>query len=323
MTRSRAKTVPPVFLSALLLAAGPATAQPPAEPAPGPSSTPPTASSPSTEGFSPTGAPDPEWTVRIEPSFWYVAPSGKVKLPASSGSGSAASPPGDRVKIEQLNLDSPRFEPTGEVHFSGGPNGRLRFTFSGATYSIERDDTQADSSFRLGSVSVSSGDTLETSFDFTTVELTGGYRIWGRNFSDAAHTEKPENAVPTIARLYLIGGARFYNTSFELARRSGAPGSAEADQFFGEPIVGARAEIDIARDFTLDLQVSGGGLPLSDSSSYSVDIQAGFQWRPHPNIGIQIGYRQLAFWLSDGEDADEFEYNGRLAGLFAGLEIQF
>lgn len=272
--------------------------------------------------YAPVAAPDPSWTVRIEPSIWYVAPSGKVKLPASSGSGSSASPPGDRVRLERLDLDSPRLEPTGEIHFSGGPNGRLRFTFSGSTYSIERDDAQADSSFRIGSVDVSTGESLDASFDLTTVELTGGYRVWGRDFSSESRTENPGNAVPTVARLYLIGGARFYNTSFEVRERLGT-GRAEADEFFGEPIVGARVEIDLARSFTLDLQVSGGGLPLGDRSSYSADIQAGFQWRPHPNIGVQIGYRQLAYWLSDGEDAGEFEYNGRLAGLFAGIEIEF
>lgn len=264
--------------------------------------------------------PDPEWTVQIEPSFWYVAPSGKVKLPANSGTGNSASAPGDSVKIERLNLDSPRFEPTGEVHFSGG---RLRFTFSGATYSVERDDTTADSSFRLGSVNVASGDALDVKFDFSTVEVTGGYRVWGRDFCDADHTQSPLNAIGAVARLYVIGGGRFYNTSFEVTRLTRGIASAEADQFFGEPILGVRAEADLARNFTLDLQITAGGLPLGQTSSFSGDIQAGFHWRPFANVGFQFGYRQLAFWLSDGEDAEEFEYNGRLAGLYAGLEVRF
>lgn len=262
---------------------------------------------------------DPEWTVQIEPSFWYVSPSGKVKLPASSGTGGFTSA-GDSVELDRLNIASPRFEPSGEIHLNYD---RWRVTFSGADYSINRDDTVADSSFRLGSVVVAPGDTLNADFHLTTVELTAGRRVWGWPFSSPEHTQHPEHAVESLARLYVIGGARFYDVGFDVARTSGGFASAEADEFFGEPIVGVRIEADLARDFTLDLQATGGGLPTGDTSSYSVDIQAGFQWRPHPNVGVQIGYRQLAYWLSDGSDEDEFTYNGRLAGLFAGLVIRF
>jgi hypothetical protein len=264
-------------------------------------------------------SPDPEWSVQVEPSFWYVTPSGDVTLPASSGTGGFTTP-GDSVPVGRLNLDSPRFEPAGEIHLSGG---RWRMTFSGATFSLERDGAIADSSFRLGSVEVSPGDPMDVKMDFTTVELTGGYLIWGRVFSSGAHTQQPQKAVKSLARVYLMGGGRFYDVGFDFARTTAVQATAEADEFFGEPIVGVRAEVELARDFTLDVQVTGGGLPAGDSTSYSVDVQAGFLWRPHPNVGVQIGYRQLAYWLSDGEGEDEFEYDGRLAGLFAGLVIRF
>lgn len=266
-------------------------------------------------------SPDPSWTVQIEPSFWYVSPSGKVKLPVSSGTGPGGfTSAGDAVELDRLNIASPRFEPSGEIHFSSK---RWRVTFSGADYSISRDDTVADSSFRLGSVVVDPGDTLDAKFHLTTVELTAGYRVWGRVFSSPEHTQRPENAIESLARLYVIGGVRVYDVGFDVARTSGAYASADADEFFGEPIVGVRIEADLAKDFTLDVQATAGGLPTGDTSSYSVDIQAGFQWRPHPNVGIQIGYRQLAYWLTDGTDEDEFNYDGRLAGLFAGLAIRF
>jgi hypothetical protein len=257
--------------------------------------------------------------VQIEPSFWYVSPSGDLKLPAKSGTGGFTTP-GDSVAIARLNLDTPEFEPAGEIHLNSG---RWRMTFSGATYSMDRQDTIADSSFRLGSVVITNGDPMDVNMEFTTVELTGGYRVWGRVFSSPDFTQKPENALDSVLRVYVIGGGRFYDVSFDVTRTTAVQASANADEFFGEPIVGARAEVDLARDFTLDVQLTGGGLPTGDTSSYSVDIQAGFQWRPHPNVGVQIGYRQLAFWLSDGKDASEFEYDGRLAGLFAGLVIRF
>ena len=262
----------------------------------------------------------PAWRIQIEPSIWYVSPSGRVKLPVSSGTGPGGfTTAGDDVKLERLNLDSPRFEPTGEVHLTGA---RWRFTFSGATYSVEQ-DTTADSTFRLGSITAAPGDRLDVDFDFTTVEATAGYRFLGRDFADPARTEQPDQGVAAVGRVHALFGARFYDVGFDVRTASGPFEQASADEFFAEPIAGLRAELDLAEAFSLDLQVTAGGLPAGDHTSYSLDIMAGFQWRPHPNVGLQIGYRQLAYWLSDGEDAEEFEYNGRLAGLFAGLVVRF
>ncbi len=261
---------------------------------------------------------DPVWTVQVEPSVWYVAPSGKVKLPVSSGTGPGSfTTPGESIKLERLNLDTPRFEPAGEIHLSSE---RWRFSFSGSTYGLEREGTTADSSFRLGAVEVAAGDAINVELDFTSVELTGGYRIWDRDFKAAS--EVPENAFDAVVRVYALGGARFYDVSFDLANRS-AGGAAAADEFFGEPIVGLRGEADFGEDFSLDLQISGGGFADSDRSSLSLDIVAGFQWHPTRYCGVQIGYRQLAFGLADGDELNEFEYNGRLAGLFAGLVLRF
>lgn len=306
--RSRA---PVAIVSLLTAAASPAWAQ-----APSPSAS----TDPAAPATPPADALAPAWRVQIEPSFWYVSPSGRVKLPVSSGTGPGGfTSAGDDVKLERLNLDSPRFEPAGEVHLTSA---RWRFTFSGATYSVEQ-DTTADSTFRLGSITAAPGDRLDVDFDFTTVEATAGYRFLGRDFADPAHTERPDQAVAAVGRVYALFGARFYDVGFDVRTASGPFQQASADQFFAEPIAGLRAELDLAESFTLDLQLTAGGLPAGSSSSYSIDIQAGFQWRLHPNLGIQIGYRQLAYWLADGEDAEEFEYNGRLAGLFAGMTLRF
>jgi hypothetical protein len=260
---------------------------------------------------------DPAWTVQAEPSVWYVAPSGKVKLPVKSGSGPGSfTTEGDEVRLERLNLDSPRFEPTGELHLSFD---RWRVTFSASTFDLERTATTADTSFRLGSVAVAAGDIFSTELELTTVEVTGGYRLWGRDFR--AGSRHPEDAVDGVVRVYALAGARFYDLSFDFARAAG--GSAGASEFFGEPIAGIRGEAVLAQDFTLDVQVSGGGFALSDSSSYSIDVLAGFQWRPTRHVGVQIGYRQLAYGLASDDGPDEFSYRGRLAGLYAGLVIRF
>ena len=170
---------------------------------------------------------------------------------------------------------------------------------------------------------VAPGDPLKVDFSITSAEITAGYSIWGRVFCAPSFTQRPECAVDSLARVYLIGGGRFFNASFDVRRETGTTASAAADEFFVEPIIGVRTELELARDFTIDLQVAGGGLPLGDKSSFSFDVAAGFQWRPIPNLGIQIGYRQLIYSLSDGKGTGEFKYSGALAGLFTGVVIRF
>lgn len=266
----------------------------------------------------------PDWTVRLEPKVWFVAPSGTLKLPISSGDGpGSVTTAGDDVELERLNLDSPRLEPAGDIHLASG---RWLFGFSGATFSLDRDRTTADETFRLGAVSVAPGDSLRVAMEFTTAEVLGGYRVYSRDF--AAESELPENAYDAVLGVYVVGGARFYDLGIEVRRAGGAgPFQADVDQFFAEPIAGLRFELDFAREFSMVVQTTAGGFADSDRSSISFDVQAGFQWRFWDGrAGLQIGYRQLLFVLTDGSDgpaAEEFEYDGRMAGLFAGLQVRF
>lgn len=265
------------------------------------------------------------WTVQIEPLAWWVSPSGDVRLPARSGtggpSGGGFADSGDKVDFASLNLDTPRLSPTGELHVSGG---RWRFTFSGGSFSLERDDTPSEDAFRIGSVNVAAGDPLNVDFTFTTAELSVGYCVWGRDFfNDSLESGRPGDRVtPFEARVYVLGGVRGYET--DLSVRNLASGEeADFDGFFAEPILGTRIELEINEVFTVDAQVSVGYYGDSDKSSASLDIAAGFMYYPHPNVGIQIGWRQVAYNLTDGEGLDEFEYTGRVAGLYAGFVVRF
>lgn len=252
------------------------------------------------------------WRVQIEPMLWWTSPSGKLRLP---GAGGAAS--GDKVRVERLNLDTPRFSPAGEVHINADA---WRFSFSAGAFSLSRDETTADASFQLGDVDVVEGDTLETDFDYMTAEVTAGYRFYRRDF--AAHSEKPENAVPVLLSLYGLGGVRVYDLDIHVANHTRG-GAAASDQFFVEPILGLRAELEIDHDFTIDLQISGGVYADSDRSVSSLDIVVGFAWQPTEHFGWQIGWRQILTWMEDGEDDAAFEYDGGLAGLYTGVVIRF
>jgi len=248
------------------------------------------------------------WTVNVEPALWWVSPSGRARLPASGATRS------DRIKLSALNLDNPRFTPAGAVSINAD---KWRFSFNGASYNEDRQAT-ADSSFQFGDVAASAGDRLHTSFDYSTFEVTGGYRVLAYDFK--ARSENPENAADLVLNVYAIAGVRLTDVKFGIERGSS---SSSTDQFFVEPIVGARSELQIRRDFDMNLQLSGGGYGDSDRSAVSFDIAVSFGWRPVENVGVEIGWRQILYTMKDGSGTGEFSYDGAMAGLFASILIRF
>lgn len=251
---------------------------------------------------------DHDWTIRFEPAVWLVSPSGVVQLPGASS---------DSARIEELNLDTPEVRPSGEVHLAADP---WRLSFFGSQYA-QHTDFVAETGFTTGDVDIAPGDTADVDFDFTMVEVDAGYLVWRHDFDAGSFNQA--NTIDADVSLYAIGGVRAYDIDFDVREVGGQAGRSSTDQFFAEPIVGLRGELDLLRDFTVDVQLTGGGYFDSDRSSGSLDIVVGFQWRPHPNVGVQIGWRQVAYWLNDGEGEDEFEYNGRMAGIQGGLVIRF
>ena len=260
----------------------------------------------------------PAWTIELEPTIWFAGPSGKLRLPVTSGTGPGAfTTSGDKLQIDDVNLDTPRVRPKGAF--------RLGFddwqaSFSGADYSSSRSVT-ADVDGRLGAVAFASGERLDTDFSLGAYELTLGYRVWDKAFS--TDSKNPAAADDIRLRLYVVGGIRLTDVSISVASTTGPSRSADVNQLFAEPILGARLEADLTESFGINVLVTGGYLPVDDRSSSSIDIEASFHYRPTGWLSLEIGYRQLAFSLEDGEGLGKFEYDGRLAGLFTGVTLRF
>lgn len=244
------------------------------------------------------------WTIEINPRLWWMSPSGSLRMPGSSS----------EVRLERLNLDNPEFTPAGQFTIRAE---RWSFTFFGAGYSRDT-QTTADSTFTVGSVSAVPGDSIEAAFDLNVFELMVGYRFWEYDF--AAKSADPAAAAPVTLALDAVLGGRLYELDLEV---SSASARTATDQLYIEPIAGIRGQLDIVRDFTISLQLDGGGMGDSDRSSYSFNISTAFEWRPIPNVGLQIGWRQILYTFQDGEGAQEFEYDGGIAGVFGGIVIRF
>lgn len=301
-----------VQLSAGSLALDEPTTSPPGEPSPTISES---AASSSTPAHLDADRPTP-WTVRILPKLWFAAPSGKLRMPLATGA--PATNDTGKARVNDLDFDRTRLRPAGDVRIEAGD---WYFAFSGAQYEISRDSVTADTDFRLAGLNIASGDAFALNFELGLYELNAGYCVWAKDFQ--ADSKNPSDALPIVLKLYLLGGVRFYDMTVDF-RTLGAGGrSSNFDNLFTEPLIGARLDAAFTSQFGVEVQTSVGYLPGNNDTSFSVDVVAEFYWRPLPNFGVLLGYRQLAFDVESGEDAGKFEYDGRLAGLFTGVEIRF
>jgi hypothetical protein len=246
------------------------------------------------------------WVFEIEPLAWYVSPGGELTMPGS--------PPGSGdVDVSTLNLDSPRLSPGGEIHMWSGD---WRFGISGFYFSADGREFTAESPGSVGSVSFAAGDTVSSSMEFWAAEATVG---------KAVRLPKRLAGDPNgnfSATLEVLGGLRFYGLDFGF---STAGAQTSHNEFAGHPLVGAKLSMDIYQKvFTVDVQLDiGYWADGGDQSVLGYDILVGFTWRPVPNAGIQIGYRDLAVMMESGSGSEAFEYNGALQGLYAGATIRF
>lgn len=265
--------------------------------------------------------PLPSWTVRLQPVAWFASPSGTLKLPVNSGNGPAGfAGESDDVDLDDLDLDRARLRPAGQVIIAAGD---WMFSFSGASYDIGLEDVSAPRDFRLGAVALSAGQSFNIDFEMGLYELTAGYRILRHDF--AAASKRPADAIPLIIDVHAFAGARFYDLSIDFRRTSAGAGASTAafDELIVEPLIGLRLDAAFDEHFGIGVLAAVGYLPGDNPGVVSFDISAGFTWRPLPYVGATIGYRQHAYDLQKGDGASTFEYDGRLAGLFAGLEITF
>ncbi len=261
------------------------------------------------------------FTISIEPSVWFAGAGGKVKLPGSTpppvilANAPQAAELGDRIKLNDIGFDDPQATPAGAVSIGYD---RWRFNLRGFGFSID-DDSTVDDSGSLGSVDFAPGDNLVGEINTNVFEAQVGYRF-------VEHASRPrQNGDGYVFRFYadVLGGARLYDVDMQFEQFATLNGTNAFDDMWIEPTIGAKIGVEIYEQFDVGVELNFGVAPFGDHSSWSWDVMAGFQWRPVENLGIQIGYRNLAFDLQDGDGVDEFEWDGALAGLYFGAVIKF
>lgn len=243
------------------------------------------------------------WTLRFEPAAWYPAASGEIRMPGADS---------DDLEVADLNLDSPRLSPAGELHFR---RDRWRITAEAFDFSTGNRGAVMTDSGAFGTLDFTEGDRLSSSLDLTNISLQGAYRL---RLDEAGVTL--DGGTRLRSSIFAVGGARFLDVEAG-AELDGTSISRSA--IAAHPLAGLRWELDIWEEFAVDLLMAGGYFPAGNNSSYSFDILVGFAWNPTPALGAQIGYRQLLFEIQDGEGVDEFNWQGGLAGVYAGAVLRF
>jgi len=252
-----------------------------------------------------TEAPESAWSIQIEPAVWFAGFEGDLGVPGGSGT----------IDAGDLNLDSPRLSPAGEVHLR---RGRWRLTLGGFGFSIDQTAflPVAD---RIAGIALAAGDRVGTELDLNSFEATVGFDLWSR-----ALGERADGGPMLIATISALGGVRLYDLDVNLRISAGGmETSAGGDQFFAEPIGGLKAELEIADRFSVDIQISAGYIDTGGTSSNSFDLILGFMWRPVAHVGAQMGYRLLTFDLEDGSGPGRLILDGSLAGLYWGVVVRF
>ncbi len=267
-----------------------------------------------TDGEPVIEALSPDWTIRLEPYVGFIAPAGDVRLPSTTVRGG-------KFELADLNLDSPRVAPVGRIQ---AKRGKWRFALTGLGFNADDEGSTQTTAGQLGAITVAAGDRLVSDLSYESFDLVAGYRIW-------SHTSDTNDAgrVRFGAGVDLIGGLRFHHADFNIrntpasAPPPGAVLRASADEFFAEPVIGARLDLAIDERFGIEVESLAGGFGVGDRTSGSFSIDAGFAYRPVHWAGVKVGYRLLVFGLNDGDGADEFEWSGSMAGLYFGAQFSF
>jgi|GEM_PF-965268 len=256
------------------------------------------------------------WELEFHPAVWYTGLAGKVNMPRGGGGGSVNS--GTRVR--DLNLESPRVTPFGELNLTKGD---WLIELRGAAFSTDRDGA-AEFTGSIGDVNFTPGSPLRSSFDFQSFEIQGGYRILERNISPLSGERG--GGYKLQSDIYALAGVRLLAVDFSIANLADGLVAVEQseDTFSAHPTLGLKWNVDFYNDFRFTAEVNGGLLPLSDDESYGFDIVIGGQWRFSKHVGVTIGYRALFFGVASGEEDNQFEVSqGSLQGLYAGVTIRF
>ncbi len=242
--------------------------------------------------------PQSDWEWRVEPSFWLTASSGRLR----AGSGGSS-----ERQLNQLNLDNP----TAGVYLEAELRRQdLRFSFDGFFFR-DAGEARLQSGARLFDRNLPAGQRLDTSLEAWS--LSAG--VWQRVLRHRAGGGADDRHSMTFD-LFAGGGLRLLGAEAAVDVAGGASGSDR--DLFGQAFLGGRAELLLDDTFAFTIQADVGAGP-PDRQFSSLHLLSGAEWRFLENAALRLGYRHFDLDVGGGD----LSWDGRLAGLYAGLSLTF
>ncbi len=261
----------------------------------------------------PIGATEPvnePWIFKGHAGVWYAGIAADLTLPRAA-SGDAAT-----RSTQDLNLSGPRLTPMGELSAAKGP---WLFELRGFAFDADAVSEQPVGG-SLGDVDFDASERVKAEIDMATFELAAGHAI-----ADYRSDASSSGATTLAVDLRVVGGVRLIDSSVSFSLPDGGAGviADSEDVLTAHPLLGLRADADFHERFTISLEMTAGWLPGTTDSA-GLDIVVGGQWRPVPNVGVQVGYRALFLDIESGDGNEAFEFgSASLQGLFGGVGFRF
>lgn len=124
-------------------------------------------------------------------------------------------------------------------------------------------------------------------------------------------------------QLVAFGGLRYVDLSVEVQARSplGDLLSAEGDESWVDPIIGAHYTVPFSEAWSLTLRGDIGGFGVG--SDFAWQGVATVRWQASPRVGVLAAYRYFDMDYEDGSGAGRFKYDMSISGPALGVVFTF
>ncbi|AIE74917.1 MULTISPECIES: hypothetical protein [unclassified Synechocystis] len=159
------------------------------------------------------------------------------------------------------------------------------------------------------------------------------------NFGDTPPTSLPKEASgKPFPRLWFqpILGTRLNSLNLELENtinykisssliniEGTAQNTYQASKLWFEPLLGAKAGIQLSDPITLWLRGDYSGFGLAGDTNYSWNLIFGMDWWVRENISLQLGYRFYEINYQNGSGSDAFGFSELFNGPFVSASFHF
>jgi hypothetical protein len=240
-----------------------------------------------------------EWELSLTPYFWATAIDGD----------STVGPFTSNVDVS-FNDFIDEFDVVGGMARFEARKDKVALFLDGAYVDA---DTSREFTAAQGPTSVRT----DVDIGFGYLEFGGSYRAWRHQF---------ENSDKTFD-LEVLAGGRY--THFEQSIGVQGLGPLGIQKSLGghadwvDPIVGARARLDLTRNLALRAYGDIGGFGIGEAADPSWKARALLDWRVSKNVSLLGGYQIYGLDFEDGGGNGRIGFDGEFHGPIFGLSLRF